>query len=144
MVIFIITVLYAGLTLELCPFFWDIVDGGLLENPYFFDITFLSFFCVNYSVTLWKESFNTNKDVVSKFFSFFFRAISIFFTLLFSELKRLYFFLKKIKYKTFLKTCWNFLCLYYDIFFVIWRPLFRKWSYFGFYKTNWSKWWKNK
>jgi len=144
MVTFILTMLYIGLTLELCPFFWDIIDSGLFENPQFLYVSFLSSSLVNYFVIQWKETFNNNRDVLWKFLSFCLRAFSLFFVLLFSELKRLYFFLKKIKYKVFLKTCIDFLYLNWNKFFLIWKPLFKKWSYFGFYKTNRSKWWKNK
>jgi len=141
---FILTWLYIGITLEFCPFFWDILDEGAFESPYFFYTSFLFFFLINYIVIIWKESFNNNKDLLYKFVYFFFRPFSLFITYILGEIKRFYVFLIKFEYKIFFKTVYDLIFLKLGGFFLIWRPLFRKWSYFGYFRSNRSKWWKNK
>lgn len=144
MVVFVLTWLYIGFTFEACPFFWDIIDSGIFDNPYFFYYSFFFLFLMNYYFVFWSESFNNNKDVLYKFFSLLWRPFSIFFTLAYAHIKRYVHFSVYFNWfrsiTTYLNLIYNF-CLFY---FLIWRPLFRKWSYFGYFRTNRSKWWKNK
>jgi len=144
MVVFLLTWLYIGFTFEVCPFFWDIIDSGIFDNPYFFYYSFFSLFLINYSVISWKESFNNNKDILYNFFFLIFKSFSIFFTLAYAHLKRFVHFLLHFSFIEFIETLSILFNKFYKNFFLIWRPLFRKWSYFGFFKTNRSKWWKNK
>lgn len=141
---FLLTWLYIAFTFEVCPFFWDIIDNGIFDTPFFFYYSFFILFFLNYSVITWKEFFNNNKDVIYNFFSLCFRPFSIFFTLLFAHLKRFFHFLVYFDYKDFFKICSNLFFKFFSNFLMIWRPLFRKWSYFGYFRTNRSKWWKNK
>jgi len=144
MVVFLLTWLYIGFTFEVCPFFWDIIDSGIFDNPYFFYYSFIILFLINYLFIIWKESFNNNKDVLYRFFSLLIRPFSIFFTLVFAHLKRFFHFLFNFEYKSSIKTVYNLLKNIDFKSFLIWKPLFKKWSYFGYFRTNRSKWWKNK
>jgi hypothetical protein len=144
MVVFLLTWLYIAFTFEVCPFFWDIIDNGIFDTPFFFYYSFFILFLLNYSVIIWKEFFNNNKDVIYNFFSLCLRPFSIFFTLFFAHLKRFSHFLVHFDYKNFIKITFDLFFKFFSNFFMIWRPLFRKWSYFGYFRTNRSKWWKNK
>ena len=144
MVVFLLTWLYIAFTFEVCPFFWDIIDDGIFDAPLFFYYSFFSLFLINYFVIVWKESFNNNKDLILKFFNLCLRPFSILFTLIFAYVKRFVYFLIRFEYRNFFTTLLHFFSKFYSSSFIIWRPLFRKWSYFGYFRTNRSKWWKNK
>lgn len=143
MVIHLLLVLYLSIATEAFPFFWDILDDSFkLPLLYLFLLAVLM--SLNFYLFVWKEPFNNNKDILYRCANFCFRAVSIFFTLLLSEIKKFVLFLKKFKYREAINTHLVWFTLKVGVIFIIWRPLFRKWSYFGFYKTNRSKWWKNK
>ena len=144
MVVFLLTWLYIGFTFEVCPFFWDIVDNDMFDNPYFFYYSFFSLFLLNYFVISWKESFNNNKDILYNFFSLCIRPFSIFFTLFYAHVKRFFHFSFNFNFNNLISTISNIFDKIYSSSFLVWKPLFRKWSYFGYFRTNRSKWWKNK
>jgi hypothetical protein len=101
---FILFFLYIALTLEFCPFFWEILDSGVFDRPSFFYVSFLVLFFTNYSVVQLKESFNNNKDILSKFTAACSKSLSIFYTLIISRFKQLYYFLIKFEYRSSIKT----------------------------------------
>ena len=140
----LITWLYICLAIEMVPFFWDILDETVFTGQYIFLVLFTAFFIVNLFTLSWKETYNNNKDILYRFAAFSFKAVSILITLLSVRAKIFFSFLKNFKYKESIDTFLKLIFLKLSIKFVIWRPIFRKWSYFGFFKTNRSKWWKNK
>ena len=144
MVINLLAWLYLSFFLESFPIFWDLLGDVIFEIPRIFLITTVSALFINAFLFVWRESFNNNGDVFYKFFVFCCRAVSIFFILLFAQMKKFYYFLGRFEYKKTFDTFLGLIFLKIGNKNVIWRPLFRKWSYFGFFKTNRSKWWKNK
>lgn len=141
---FILLWLYLFLTFQVCPFFWAIVDKSALDEPYYLYTSFLFCLILNFFISYWRENFNNNKDILYKFFSLFFKPFSIFFTLAYAHLKRFFYFSNNFNLVKFVEFFSNFLNKFNIKSFLIWRPLFRKWSYFGYFKSNRSKWWKNK
>lgn len=126
MVIHLIALVYFGFFFEICPFFWDILDGIVIVDPKIFFFTLFTFFTISFFVCISKEPYNNNEDVSYKFSTFFFRAISVFFTLLFSRIKRFFYFLKNFKHSKSYNTFKGLSFLIFGFMFIIWRPLFRK------------------
>jgi hypothetical protein len=81
---------------------------------------------LNYLFTVWKESFNNNKDVLYRFFSLLIRPFSILFTLLYAHIKRYINFLIEFEYKSSIKTTYNLIKNIDFKSFLVWKPLFRK------------------
>lgn len=82
---------------------------------------------------------NSNLDLFLKYFKFFTKHFFNLLNLFSSFFKKIYNFIY-IKLFVFLKSFLTFLNLYIKNIFIIWRPLFKKWSYFGYFRTNRSKW----
>lgn len=137
---FILLWLYLFFTFQVCPFFWTIVDKNALEEPYYLYSSFLFCLILNYLVSYWRENFNNNKDILYKFISFLFRPFGIIITFFVCEYKKIYSFLKTMKYKKILDLIKFFFKFVINIPGLIWRPIFKKWSYFGYFRTNKSKW----
>lgn len=101
---FIITTLYIALTFEMCPLFWDLVDNGLFDKPYFFYISVVFCLFINYFIVWWKEAFNNNKDVIIRFLTLCVRPFTILVTLLYGHLKGYYYYLRRESLRVVLKT----------------------------------------
>lgn len=56
------------------------------------------------------------------------------------EFKKLILFLIKFRFAVDIFTWKHFIKKRTGVFFVIWRPIFKKWSYLGYYRSNQSKW----
>lgn len=139
---FILVWLYLLFTFYVCPFFWEIIDSGVLENTYYFYLSFLFCFFINYFISYWKENFNNNKDILFKFISFLFKPFAYLFTFILCEIKKFYNFLKNFKFKKIINISYLYFKNLLSKLSTIWRPIFKKWSYFGYFRTNKSKWWK--
>lgn len=136
--------LYLALTFEMCPLFWNVIEFSVHHKHFFFYSSFLVCFLFNYFILNleWKEIFNKNADLALKFFTTLTTNFSIFINFFVVELKRFINFLLDFKYRKTILTLLLFLKDKISTKFNLWRPLFKKWSYFGYYRTNRSKWFK--
>ena len=97
------------------------------------------FYFMNYFFLKNLNATNPDLDLFLKYIKFFTKHFFNLLNLSSSLFKKIYNFIY-IKSFVFLKSCFNFLNLYFKNIFIIWRPLFKKWSYFGYFRTNRSKW----
>ena len=107
-----------------------------LNIVYFsFVIFFLNyFFFKNLNI-----NYNSNLDLLFKYLKFFTKHLFNLLNLVYVIFKKFYNFIY-IKTFVFLKSLEIFFNFYLKNIFIIWRPLFKKWSYFGYYRINRSKW----
>jgi len=140
---FILLWLYLFFTFQVCPFFWSIVDKSALDEPYYLYTSFLICLVLNFFISYWRENFNNNKDILYKFISFLFKPLGFIITFFVCELNKILNFVKTMKYKKFLDLFKVFLNFIYSLPGLIWRPIFKKSSYFGYFRINKSKWNKN-
>lgn len=119
-------------------FYFLFFNFNFVFNFNFF-LILIFFFLLNYFFLKNLNNFNSNLDLCFKYFKFFTKHF-------FSLVNIIYFFFKKfynfvyIKFFIFLKSLSKFFNIYLKNVFIIWRPLFKKWSYFGYYRINRSKW----
>ena len=140
---FILLWVYLYFTFQVCPFFWAIVDKNALEDPFYFYSSFLVCFLISYLINFWKENFNNNKDILYKFISFLFKPFGYIWTFFSCEVKKFFNFLKNFKYKKMITIFYIFFLNYWNKIKPLWRPIFRRWSYFGYFRINKSKWINN-
>lgn len=140
MAVFFLLWLYLFFTFQVCPFFWSVVDKNAFDEPYYLYSSFFFCFLINIVISLWKENFNFNKDIFYKFFSFLFRPLGFIITYFICEFKKFFSFFKNIKYKKILNLLYVFLKSVLKLPGLVWRPIFKKWSYFGYFRINKSKW----
>ena len=136
MVWFIFVYLYTIMTLLYCPFF-DKYVHNIYDSFYWI---FIILFFINYFISWWRESYNNNLDLIFIFFKnifkFFFKGLNY----LLVEFKKIYNFIIKVKLYSFINNIYSFLHKIYKNMFIVWRPLFKKTSYFGYFRSNKSKW----
>ena len=115
----------------------------LIEQIIFFEnfytVTFLLFFVFNFFVINKEEKFNFNIDLIVKYYLFFLRVPNFFLNFIVNTFKQIYVFLIYFKYKFVIDTNFMILKNIYKTFSLIWRPLFKKFSYFGYFRSNRSK-----
>jgi len=119
-------------------FFYFFTFSVEIINLNFFLFVFVLYF-INYFFLKNLNKYNSNLDLFFKYFKFFTKHLINLINLFFSFSKKFYNFIY-IKFFIFLKSSFIFLNLYLKNIFIIWRPLFKKWSYFGYFRTNRSKW----
>lgn len=83
---------------------------------------------------------NIDLDIIFKYFSIVFKMPNVFLNLFLNIFKKIYTFLVYFKYKYIVITYKIISKKYFNTFFILWRPLFKKTSYFGYYRSNRSKW----
>jgi len=107
-----------------------------------FNLIFFIFFFFFYNYFFLKIiniNFNSNLDLFIKYLKFFTKHFFNLINIIFIIVKKLYNFIY-IKFFVFSKSSIFFFNFYIKNLFIIWRPLFKKWSYFGYYRINRSKW----
>ena len=134
---------YIFLTMVFCPFLDNLFNNWYDVETY--NLYFIIFFCFSLNYVL--NMFLTIPTKNTFFFKLFFLKIKSFYfysnSLLFKFLK-IFIFLKN---EVFLKSSvFNWFDLNFNNFlnyFVYWRPLFKRFSYFGFNRLSKSKFYKN-
>lgn len=116
----------------------------LIEEVIFFNgmfiFLFIIFFILNFYFIFKKEKFNFNTDLIIKYYTIFFKTPNFFINFIYNMLKQIYiyfiFFKYKFKFDTLiLMSKWLLINLP-----LTWRPLFKKFSYFGYFRSHRSKW----
>lgn len=103
-------------------------------------LIFIFIFTINFLFLNLKIKYNFNKDILIKFYNLFFKNPSFFLNYIINTFKKIYLFFIHFKYFKEKKMISNFFKKLNNLFFIFWRPLFKKFSYFGFYRSNRSKW----
>lgn len=132
--------MYIVFTLEVFPFFLNFIDAGLNQNRNILYLFFIFIFLLSYFFFDRRELFNNNNDILFKFFKLLFTTPSKFITYIFIEIKKFFLYSINFKFYHFIKTNLFFFGDKISNIFIIWRPLFKRWSYFGYYRSNRSKW----
>lgn len=135
MKIFIFTFFYFYVTFNFCPFF----ELDLSLN--FFTIFFTFLFILNYFFFSKLQFNNIKIDLLLNWIRLFLINSKNFFLFFIITIKKTVYFLF-FKFFRSIKTNLVFSKEYLSKIFLIWRPLFKKLSYFGFFRTNRNKWLK--
>ena len=139
MIIFVLITIFFSIFLEFLTSFWLIFDEFVfIDNLYVF--IFLIFFLNSFFMTNNKVEFNFNFDVLYKFLLFLIKTPNYMLNYVLISFKKIYTFLVYFKNKFYIDSSFIFLRRYFSKYFIIWRPLFKKFSYFGYYRSNRSKW----
>jgi len=131
---------YFYVTLALCPFLWNICmlifySDGLFILGFVVGITMNTFFNPENKTNPIKIDFiyNTIKINFNLILNYFLLKLNNFFN-----------FFLFFKYSNLLLKFKLFFSYIFKNFFIFWNPLFKKFSYFGFFRNNKQKWLKNK
>ena len=139
MIIFVLITIFFSIFLEFLTSFWLIFDEFVfIDNLYVF--IFLIFFLNSFFMANNKVEFNFNFDVLYKFLLFLIKTPNYMLNYVLISFKKIYTFLVYFKNKFYIDSSFIFLRRYFSKYFIIWRPLFKKFSYFGYYRSNRSKW----
>ena len=111
---------------------------SFLFIQYSYEFLFIIFF-INY-IFYKKEKFNFNFDILTKYYLFFLKKPNFLLNFLFINIKKIYVFYLKFKYVFFINTNKIFFNIFFKKINLTWRPLFKKFSYFGYFRSNRSKW----
>lgn len=125
--------------LELINYSSILVDQ-IIFYSYFYELLFLLLFLLSFLILNRKEKFNFSLDLLFKYYLLFFKTPSFFFNFVLNTLKQIYIFTLLFKYKFLIDTNKIFFNFYFSKLSLLWRPLFKKFSYFGYYRSNRSKW----
>lgn len=126
------------------------IDGFIFSDSVLIVLTFLIVFSANYyyyeEIVYNNEEAGEERDNRMNY-DFFFRFVQLsvdelwfFYSFLITELKRYIFFNQKFKYYFSNRTKKIFFEKKIKNKFLLWRPIFKKWSYLGYYRANRSKW----
>lgn len=116
----------------------SILIEQIIFFDYFYEFLFILFF-LNF-IYKRKEKFNFNLDILSKYYLFFFKKPNYLLNYLIIIFKKIYVFIFNFKYNFFISTNKIFFSIFFKKINLTWRPLFKKFSYFGFFRSNRSKW----
>lgn len=139
MIIFILTTLIFSFFLEFLTSFWLIFDQFIFIDKLYVYI-FILFFILNFFIFKNKSEFNFNHDILYKYYLFFFKTPNFFFNSVIVNFKKIFTYLIYFRNKAYIDFANIFFKKFSNKFFIIWRPLFKKFSYFGYYRANRSKW----
>ena len=139
MVIFFLTSIIIFLSVEFLSVAWVMFDQFLFFDNFFLYI-FSIFFLLNFFYIKNEEKFNFNFDLLYKYILFLLKTPNYFLNYFLNNLKKIYVYLVYFKYKFLKDTHFMLIKKYFNRYFLIWRPLFKKFSYFGYYRSNRSKW----
>ena len=127
------------ITIEFIAYFSILIEQIIFFSG-FFILIFISIFFLSFYFVRRKEKFNFNIDILVKYYLFLLKKPSILLNFLKNTFKQIYLFTIHFKYKF---TIGTFKIIFRDLlsfFSLSWRPLFKKFSYFGYYRSNRSKW----
>ncbi len=135
--------LYVFLTMTFCPWLDNLFNYWYNLETY--NVYYIIFFCflVNYFLNMF--IIIPTKNTLN--FKLFFLNIKSFYfytnNLIFKFLKIFVFLKNEVFLKSFLFNLFSFLTNSFTNYFTYWRPLFKRFSYFGFNKLTKSKFYKN-
>lgn len=119
--------------------FWFFFDNEVTSHEYFIlEFVFVLIFNKYLDYDQYKLKFNI--DIIFKFFLLMLKTPSFFFNYLINIFRKIFVFLYYYKYRDILNTFRIYSRKYSYRYFSIWRPLFKKTSYYGYYRSNRSKW----
>lgn len=123
--------------LELSPIL-DLFYSSYIPN--FYIIFYIIFFYLNFLLNFNNDSKNINIDLITKYIILLIKTPNFFFNYILNIFKKIYIYLVHFKYRFFRNTTKLLYKKNMKSHFIWWRPLFKKSSYFGYYRSNRSKW----
>ena len=136
---FIVTSLIMVSFLNFFEIFWNILED-LFELVNLHAYIFLSIFFINFFLIKNLAKFNYNLDIFYKFYILLAKTPNFFLNFFLNNINKIYTFFVYFKYFFFMLTLKILWRGFSSKFLIIWRPLFKKLSYFGYYRANRSKW----
>lgn len=134
---------YIFTTMALCPWLDNLANDWLNSEPYSFYYMFVFLFLLNFFLN-YLISIPSKNTLDLRVFFLKIKSIYFYFSWLLIRFSKVFLFLKN---EIFLKSfVFNFTKLNVSNFcnyFTYWRPLFKRFSYFGFYRLTKSKFFKN-
>ena len=135
--------LYIYLTLVYCPYLDKMYQNWVDQEPYhvyyiIFVCSLLNLFFVRFFFTL--PGFSIIYDV--KLMKLKLKNSTVYINLLVSELKKFLYFVFFYKFGNFFKSFFKYFNNFFSKF-IFWRPLFKRFSYFGNFRLTNSKFTKN-
>lgn len=138
MVITIRNFFAALIVLDWFTFFHPTLEQFIFSDNLFFYVFFFFFFSKFFNIYK-DEKFNFNVDLLYNFIILFLKIPSYFYNYSVLIMNKIVKFTINFKYFHHINVI-KFIYLQFSKYFVIWRPLFKKLSYFGYYRSNRSKW----
>lgn len=131
---------YLCFTLFLCPYLMNIVLNNYY-SPFFIYQVFLLFFPINFITSRSKnfESSRLNLDLLLRFLGLFCLNLKNFFLFLFIKFNKIINYLYFKSYRS-VNTLIEFYNIYFAKISLTWRPIFKRFSYFGYFRTYRNKW----
>ena len=113
------------------------------KQNYFLSNSFLSIFLFFFIFNFYFNqsiTYNLNFDLVFKYFSLFLKNFSFLLNYFINTFKKIILFLYYFKYRHIKLSISVYFKKHLSSFFIFWKPLFKKTSYFGYFRSNRSKW----
>ncbi len=130
---------YIWFTLTFCPFLDDKFNYSLDNDPFFF--VYVSLFCTYFN--LWNSKRCGDRKIINAFDFSFIRISNLtrIFNLIKLDLKKFTFFSTNVTFLKLIKIISQIFKSFADKL-VFWNPLFKKTSYFSYYRSNSSRFFK--
>lgn len=133
---------YIFITATVCPYFGDMINDFVSFNQYSFFYFYFFLFVLNIILHSYVRSSFLSFDLVTEYIVFFLKNTNQFVEYLVIRLKKIFYFLINKKLEKFFFII-SFFKSSFLKFFYLWRPLFKRFSYFGNFRLVKNKNYKN-
>lgn len=136
---FLVTYLIFFISVEFFVYSWYILIDLLFFKNFFLFI-FFTFFYLNFFVFKNVEKARHNIDLLYKYFLILVKTPSFFTNVIVNKIRKFFIFTVYFRHQLTILSYKIIFGWFFRKFFIVWRPLFKKFSYFGYYRSNRSKW----